>query len=186
MLILGLLLIIVAAALTVGAVYDGGESARVEILGYDLSTTVAGVFFVGMATTALLLFGVWLMQASLGRARRRRAERKEAKVRQHDSVSRLEDERAKLRAENERLAQKLERERGSSTGTGEAAGSPANGLETSSAGTTGVTATSAGHDDTHSDRGIARDDTAAGGKSASSGATDLQHRDGPRHARDST
>ena len=116
MLILGLLLVIIAVALTVGAVYDGGEPAVVELLGYDLSTTVAGVFFVGMATTAVLLLGLWLMRSSFGRARRRREERKEAKLRQRESVSRLEQERAELRAENERLAQKLERERATSAG----------------------------------------------------------------------
>jgi hypothetical protein len=107
MLALGLLLILGAVALTVGAVYDGGDPATVEILGQTLSTTVAGVFFTGAATMLLFLMGVWLLTASMGRARRKRAERKEAKARQRDSVSRLEEERVALQAENERLAEEL-------------------------------------------------------------------------------
>jgi cytoskeletal protein RodZ len=117
-LILGLLLVIAAAALAVGAVLEGGEDASVELLDYNLDTTISGVFFVGMATTAVLLLGAWLIQASFGRARRRRLERKQAKAREHESVSRLEEERAALRAENERLAEKLQAERASSAAPG--------------------------------------------------------------------
>jgi hypothetical protein len=124
MLALGLLLILGAVALTVGAVYDGGDPATVEILGQSLSTTVAGVFFTGAATMLLFLMGVWLLSASMGRARRKRAERKEAKARQRDSLTRLEEERVALRAENERLAEELAQRRGgqaATAGTGGAA-----------------------------------------------------------------
>ena len=106
MILLGLLLILAAAAVTVGAVYDGGDPATVEILGRELDTTVAGVFFTGMATM-LVLIGAWLFRASMGRARRKRAERKETRNRHRDSVSRLEEERTNLRAENEKLNQEL-------------------------------------------------------------------------------
>ncbi|MDQ1643331.1 MAG: hypothetical protein QOJ90_2682 [Actinomycetota bacterium] len=105
MLVLGLLLILLAAGLTIGAAYDGSESATVELLGYSFDTTVAGVFFTGAGTMLLLLLGVWLLTASMGRARRRRAERKQLKARHRDSVTQLEQERNELRAENERLAQ---------------------------------------------------------------------------------
>lgn len=181
MLILGLLLVIVALALTVAAVYDGGEPARVEIFGYDVSTTVAGAFFVGMATTALLLFGVWLMQASFGRARRRKAERKEAKARQRESVSKLEEERAKLRAENERLAQKLEHERGSSGGTDDARSTTGTGLETTAADASAnrsAQKTHGGSDAREPDGGDAR------AEATSSGATDIRQTEAPRHARE--
>jgi hypothetical protein len=120
MLALGLLLILGAVALTVGAVYDGGDPATVEILGQTLSTTVAGVFFTGAATMLLFLMGVWLLTASMGRARRKRAERKEAKSRQRDSVARLEEERVALQAENERLAEELAKRRGANAGTSDA------------------------------------------------------------------
>jgi hypothetical protein len=107
MLILGLLLILFSAALTVGAVYDGGEAASVELLGASVDTTVAGVFFSGAATMLLFLVGVWLLMSSMGRARRKRLERKETRKRQRDSVARLEEERTQLRAENERLQEQL-------------------------------------------------------------------------------
>src|SRR3954449_12527017 len=107
MLVLGLVLILLAAAVGAGAVFDGGEKASVELLGTTVDTTVAGVFFTGAATMLLLLLGVWLVTASMGRARRKRAERKDAKRRQRDSVQALEEERAQLRAENERLSGQL-------------------------------------------------------------------------------
>jgi hypothetical protein len=135
MLALGLLLILGAVALTVGAVYDGGDAATVEILGQTLSTTIAGVFFTGAATMLLFLMGVWLLTASMGRARRKRAERKEAKARQHDSVAQLEEERVALRAENERLAEELAKRRGATAGA--AAGTGAAGA---------ASGTAAGHD----------------------------------------
>jgi hypothetical protein len=121
MLVLGLLLIILTIALTAGAVYDGGDEATVEILGQSLSTTVAGVFFAGAVTMLLFLVGVWALMASMGRARRKRADRKDAKNRQKESVLALEEERAALRAENERLSERLAGS-GSSSGTTGAAG----------------------------------------------------------------
>jgi hypothetical protein len=107
MLVLGLVLILGAAALTVGAVYDGREAASVELLGATVDTTVAGVFFSGAGTMLVFLVGVWLLTASMGRARKKRTERKEARRRQRESVKQLEEERTNLRAENERLAQQL-------------------------------------------------------------------------------
>ena len=107
MLVLGLLLIIGASLITVGAIYDAGEEATVEILGQTLTTTAAGVFVAGAVTMLMFLVGVWALMSSMGRAKRKRAERKEAKARHRDSVSRLEEERTALRAENERLAEEL-------------------------------------------------------------------------------
>lgn len=126
MLVLGLLLIIAALALGFGAIYDGSEASTLEILGQKLETTVAGVFVAGAVSMLVLLLGVLALMSSMGRARRKRSERKEAKNRQQASVQQLEDERAALRAENERLAERL-----SDTGTpmgataGAAAGSGA-------------------------------------------------------------
>jgi len=121
MLVLGLLLIILTIGLTAGAVYDGGDEATVEILGQSLSTTVAGVFFAGAVTMLLFLVGVWALMASMGRARRKRADRKDAKTRQKESVLALEEERAALRAENERLSERLATT-GSTSGTTGGAG----------------------------------------------------------------
>jgi len=112
MLVLGLLLIIAALALGFGAIYEGSEATTLEILGQKLETTVAGVFVAGAVSMLVLLLGVLAVMSSMGRARRKRSERKEAKNRQQASVQQLEDERAALRAENERLAERL-----SDTGT---------------------------------------------------------------------
>jgi uncharacterized protein YlxW (UPF0749 family) len=107
MLVLGLLLILGSAALGAGLVYDGSEAAKVEILGTTVDTTMAGVFFSGAATMLVFLVGVWLVQSKMGRSRRKRVERKEARRRQRESVAKLEQERIQLAAENERLAEKL-------------------------------------------------------------------------------
>jgi uncharacterized protein YlxW (UPF0749 family) len=107
MLVLGLLLILGSAALGLGLVYDGSEAAKVEILGTTVDTTMAGVFFTGAATMLIFLVGVWMLQSSMGRSRRKRAERKEARIKQRESVAKLEQERVQLAAENERLAEKL-------------------------------------------------------------------------------
>jgi uncharacterized membrane protein len=107
MLLLGLVLMIVAAAVTAGAIYDGGEHATFEVFGQTVGTTVAGIFMLGLATMLVFFIGVWMAFSSAGRARRRRIARKEARNRQHESVSQMEQERAQLRAENERLNEQL-------------------------------------------------------------------------------
>ena len=110
MLALGLLFMIVAAAVTAGAIYDGGESVDFEVFGQTIGTTVGGVFIAGVATMLLFFVGVWMLMKSLARSRRKRVERKETKTRQRESVSKIEEERAQLRAENEALQEKLARE----------------------------------------------------------------------------
>jgi len=119
MLLLGLVLMIVAAAVTAGAIYDGGEHATFEVFGQTVGTTVAGIFMLGLATMLVFFIGVWMAFSSAGRARRRRLERKEARNRQKQSVSQMEQERAELRAENERLSSQLASNRsGTTTATG--------------------------------------------------------------------
>ena len=118
MLALGLLFMIVAAAVTAGAIYDGGEDAQFEVFGQTIGTTVGGVFVAGIATLLLFFLGVYLLMKSLGRSRRKRHERKETKTRQRESVSKIEEERAKLRAENEALQERLARERCPDTAAG--------------------------------------------------------------------
>jgi ABC-type nickel/cobalt efflux system permease component RcnA len=123
MLALGLLFMIVAAAVTAGAIYDGGEDAEFEVFGQTIGTTVSGVFVAGIATMLLFFLGVYLLMKSLARSRRKRHERKETKTRQRESVSKIEEERAQLRAENEALQEKLARDRrpDPATTTGETA-----------------------------------------------------------------
>lgn len=107
MLVLGLLLMVLGALVMVGVIADGGESARLELFGQSVDTTVAGLFIAGATSMLVFLLGAWLLTAGMGRARRKRTERKRAKREYRDSVERLEAERAQLREENERLSREL-------------------------------------------------------------------------------
>jgi hypothetical protein len=122
---------------TAGALYDGGESATVEIFGRSYETTVAGVFVVGAVTALVFMIGVWALMAGMGRSRRKRVERKEAKARQRDSVKSLEEERAELRAENERLSEQLASDRKTSDHT--TTGHPVAAASDGTSGTEGTT-----------------------------------------------
>lgn len=110
MLALGLLFILGAAAVTAGAIYDGGESASFELFGQTIGTTISGVFMAGFATMLVFILGVWMLTSSMTRGRRKRLERKQTKARQRESVSQIEAERAQLRAENEQLQERLAHE----------------------------------------------------------------------------
>jgi ABC-type nickel/cobalt efflux system permease component RcnA len=110
MLALGLLFILGAAAVTAGAIYDGGESASFELFGQTIGTTISGVFMAGFATMLVFILGIWMLMSSMSRSRRKRLARKETKTRQRESVSQIEEERAQLRAENEQLQERLARE----------------------------------------------------------------------------
>src|SRR3954470_17428942 len=152
MLLLGLVLMIVAAAVTAGAIYDGGEHATFEVFGQTVGTTVAGIFMLGLATMLVFFIGVWMAFASAGRARRRRIARKEARTRQHESVSQMEQERAQLRAENERLNEQLATNRpaGSEGSDGmDAAGTAGTAGSTAAAGAGSTTGTDAAERPTH-------------------------------------
>ena len=146
MLALGLLFMIVAAAVTAGAIYDGGESAEFEVFGQTIGTTVGGVFVAGLATMLLFFIGVYLLMKSLARSRRKRIQRKETKTRQKESVSKIEEERAQLRAENEALQERLAREHSTAAST-EAAR-----VDKPSDGTTGTTTGTSGTTDTATER----------------------------------
>lgn len=132
MAIIGLLFILGAGAVTAGAIYDGGESATIEVFGLSADTTIGGVFVAGLATMLIFFLGVWLLFSSMGRSRRKRMERKQARTRQKESVSQIEEERAQLRAENERLNEQLATGRGTTAAgtTAVAAGGAAAGTTT--------------------------------------------------------
>jgi len=135
MAIIGLLFILGAGAVTAGAIYDGGESATIEVFGLSADTTIGGVFVAGLATMLIFFLGVWLLFSSMGRSRRKRMERKQARTRQKESVSQIEEERAQLRAENERLNEQLATGRGT-TAAGTTAGTTAGAAGGAAAGTT--------------------------------------------------
>ncbi len=167
MAIIGLLFILGAGAVTAGAIYDGGESATIEVFGLSADTTIGGVFIAGLATMLIFFLGVWLLFSSMGRSRRKRMERKQARTRQKESVSQIEEERAQLRAENERLNEQLATGRGTTAeGTtagaagGAAAGTATTDRTTSSDRTASTDATTT--DGTATD-GTTTDGTTTGG-----------------------
>jgi len=167
MAIIGLLFILGAGAVTAGAIYDGGESATIEVFGLSADTTVGGVFVAGLATMLIFFLGVWLLFSSMGRSRRKRMERKQARTRQKESVTQIEEERAQLRAENERLNEQLATGRSGTSGGGTAAGAGA------AAGTAAGTATA--------DRPSTEGTTTAGTTTAGPTTDDRpQHVDGDR------
>jgi len=125
MLVIGLLLVLIAIAFIVGAVYDGAEPATMEAFGSELDTTVAGVFFTGVGTTLLFVPGLWLLKAATARSRKQRADRKAQRVRHRESVAKLEQERNELRAENERLAAAASRPSAGGSPAAPAAATPA-------------------------------------------------------------
>ena len=80
MLVLGIILILVAAGLLVTALF-GGRSSE-EPAGFDLGAIHVDVntftaFLAGAVTLLLLVAGIALIQSGLRRARRRRQQRKE-------------------------------------------------------------------------------------------------------------
>ena len=176
MLALGLLFMIVAAAVTAGAIYDGGESAEFEVFGQTVGTTVGGVFVAGLATMLLFFIGVYLLMKSLARSRRKRIERKKTKTRQKESVSKIEEERAQLRAENEALQERLAREHRPDTATDDTTVAKPSDGTTSTTGTTGTTSTT----DTTSDRPtgkVEHKDTDLTAQQQQAAATSGRHRD---------
>lgn len=167
MAIIGLLFILGAGAVTAGAIYDGGESATIEVFGLSADTTIGGVFVTGLATMLIFFLGVWLLFSSMGRSRRKRVERKQARNRQKESVTQIEEERAQLRAENERLNERLATERDTT-----AAGT--------TAGTAGGAAGTAAADRTTSTDRTTSEGTTSGTATAGSAADRPQHVEGDR------
>jgi ABC-type nickel/cobalt efflux system permease component RcnA len=77
MILLGLILVILAAALIAAALVNGGAPAVTDFSAFEIHTTVAGVFAEGAATVLAIAIGAWLLRAGLARRRRRRREVKE-------------------------------------------------------------------------------------------------------------
>jgi ABC-type nickel/cobalt efflux system permease component RcnA len=134
MLALGLLFILGAAAVTAGAIYDGGESVTFELFGQSIGTTISGVFMAGFATMLVFILGVWMLTSGMARGRRKRLTRKETRARQRESVAQIEEERAQLRAENEQLQERLARDSRPAAPAAAAGAGTAAGADTAAAG----------------------------------------------------
>ncbi len=78
MLVLGLILILVAAAALIAALVGGSNDSATFDLGIiDVETTSLGVFLIGAATVLLFVMGLELARSGVRRANRRRKEQKQ-------------------------------------------------------------------------------------------------------------
>jgi hypothetical protein len=105
MVVLGLLLLLLSGALTVGVVMQNTDAASVSAFGQSATgLTVGGLFVAGVVTGAIAILGLTLMMAGLSRHRARRAGLKR-------EMRDVRDERESLAEENERLRRELESKR---------------------------------------------------------------------------
>jgi len=74
MAVLGVIILILVAVVAVTVVSQGGEAVALELPGFDIDTTAAGVFGVGAASLLLGVLGVILLVGGARRGRRRRKE----------------------------------------------------------------------------------------------------------------
>jgi hypothetical protein len=78
MLVLGILLVLLAAGAIVAAIVGGtGQPAVFDLGVVEVQTNAFGAFIIGASTVLLLVLGLALMRSGATRARRRRQERKE-------------------------------------------------------------------------------------------------------------
>jgi uncharacterized integral membrane protein len=109
MILIGLLLMAACAAVAVDAVVQNTHAVHAVVFGQSLSHLSVGVLFVAGAIAGLLFaLGLRMVGAGVGRAGRKRRERKAA-------ARDAQAETAALREHNERLQAQLEAERGGST-----------------------------------------------------------------------
>jgi uncharacterized membrane protein YciS (DUF1049 family) len=80
-LILGLVLVVAAVAVSVAVVQTGGDPVQVHAIWFSVHTDGATLFVTGAACLLLLVLGFWVLRVGLRRARRRHREMKE--LRQH-------------------------------------------------------------------------------------------------------
>ena len=96
MLVIGLILIAVGAVVILGAVAGGAnDPATYNVGSVHVSTSVLGVFLLGVATLLVLVLGLLLMRAGAARARRRREDSRK--------LQRLSERVREQEAEKQRL-----------------------------------------------------------------------------------
>jgi uncharacterized membrane protein len=78
MLVLGIVLVLVATALVLAALFGGTEqSASFDLGAVEIDTTTFSAFLAGAVTVVILVAGLGLIQSGVRRARRRRQDKKE-------------------------------------------------------------------------------------------------------------
>ncbi len=74
MAVLGVILLIVVAVVAVTVISQGGDPVMLELPGFSIDTTAAGVFGVGAGSSALGLLGLILLLGGVRRGTKRRKE----------------------------------------------------------------------------------------------------------------
>ncbi len=74
MAVLGVILLIVVAVVAVTVIGQGGDPVMLELPGFSIDTTAAGVFGVGAGSSALGLLGLVLLLGGVRRGTKRRKE----------------------------------------------------------------------------------------------------------------
>jgi uncharacterized membrane protein YciS (DUF1049 family) len=74
MVILGIALIVLAVTLGLGVAVSSTASTTLEVFGVNFGVMVPTLFFLGAATGAALIIGLWFTKKGLGRGYRRRKE----------------------------------------------------------------------------------------------------------------
>jgi len=112
MFVLGLILILLAAALLLGAVVGGADDRALFDMGsFNMSVSTTVVFLLGALTLLMLMLGLALLRSAARRAAQRRKESKElsrlsAKLEQREAELRREDSSAtttETRSDGEKL-----------------------------------------------------------------------------------
>jgi membrane protein implicated in regulation of membrane protease activity len=85
-LILGLILVVAAVAVTVAVVQTGGDPVQVHAIWFSVHTNGAVLFVAGAASLLLLVLGLWVLRVGLRRTRRRRREMKELRQRAFEAT----------------------------------------------------------------------------------------------------
>lgn len=128
MAVLGLLLLLAAAGLTLDVVLRNTSSISVDAVGQTLTLSSGWLFVAGVATGVIGLIGLAMLMGGLARARRRRAALAESSTTMQDLQSdrdhlaaQLDRERSgqtqNLRTDRDRLAAQRDHERNDRTST---------------------------------------------------------------------
>jgi hypothetical protein len=100
MVVLGLLLVLAAGALTVGVVVANTDSATVSAFGQSLSgLTLGGLFLAGAITGAVAILGLTMMLAGMARRRARRVGLRRQMRDERQEKETLAEENARLRSQ---------------------------------------------------------------------------------------
>jgi membrane protein implicated in regulation of membrane protease activity len=107
MIVIALVLMAAAAALSVGVLAYSTDPARVDVGFTTAESTIGGVYLAGLLAGMVFVFGLALLQASLRRRTRRRREQRARLKEREQTVQDLEREKQEAEAERERLREQL-------------------------------------------------------------------------------